>query len=134
MKRVQAILVLLIGAGAICVASGMDRWSALSMLESGNNDQAIGPLGEVSRFQIRPHLWPGGNPQDMQIALSAAQKIMQQRIEAFQKTHNRPPTDFEFYVLWNAPVQMDHPSRTVTNRAKRFENLVRRESSDLASH
>ena len=134
MNRFQAILVLLIGAGAICIASGMDRWSALSMLESGNNDQAIGQLGEVSRFQIQPHLWPGGNPQDVQIALSVAQDIMQQRTEAFQKTHNRPPTDFEFYVLWNAPVQMGHPSHIVTDRARRFENLVHRDSSDLARH
>jgi hypothetical protein len=123
----------LMAAGAVHVASAMDRWAALSMLETGNDDNAVGSNGEVSRFQIRPQLWPGGNPQDMQFALSVAQEIMQDRVAAFQKAHNRPPTDFEFYVLWNAPVQADHPSKAVTDRAQRFENLVRR-TEQLARH
>jgi hypothetical protein len=36
------------------------------------------------------------------------------------------PTDFEFYVLWNAPWQVDHPSPAVTERARRFSNLIQR--------
>jgi hypothetical protein len=104
----------------------MDRWAALSMIESGNNDHAVGPGGEISRFQIRPELWPGGNPQDSHAALAAAQEIMRSRLEQFQQSHKRPATDFEFYVLWNAPWQSDHPSRSVTERARRFSNLVQR--------
>jgi len=127
-------LILVAIACAVRVASAMDRWSALSMLESGNNDSAIGSNGELSRFQIRPQLWPGGNPQDVQFALSVAQDIMQDRVAAFQKTHNRPPTDFEFYILWNAPIQADHPSRIVSERAQRYENLVRRDATELARH
>lgn len=111
---------------AILSASAMDRWSALSMLESGDNDKAVGPGGEISRFQIQPALWPGGNPHDMQIALTAAKFIMQQRLDDFQASHKRPATDFEFYVLWNAPWEMDHPSKIVTDRARRFSNLVQR--------
>jgi len=38
-------------------ASGMDRWTALSMLETGDNDNVIGSA-EISRFQIRGELWP----------------------------------------------------------------------------
>jgi len=107
-------------------SKAMDRWAALSMIESGDDDQAIGPGGEISRFQIRPELWPGGNPQDTQAALAAAREIMQPRIEQFKRTHQRAPTDFEFYVLWNAPWQVDHPSAAVTERARRFSNLVHR--------
>jgi hypothetical protein len=107
-------------------AAAMDRWAALSMIESGDNDNAVGPGGEISRFQIRPELWPGGNPLDDRIALTAAQGIMAPRLLEFQKSHQRAATDFEFYVLWNAPWQADHPSKIVTERARRFANLVQR--------
>lgn len=107
-------------------APAMDRWSALSMIESGDNDRAIGPGGEVSRFQIRPELWPGGNSTNAQDALAAAKEVMKPRLAAFETSHGRPATDFEFYVLWNAPWQADRPSKAVTERALRFCNLVRR--------
>ena len=42
----------------------------------------------------------------------------------FQRNHKREATDFEFYVLWNAPWQADHPSGVVRERARRFANLV----------
>jgi hypothetical protein len=122
-------LAILIAGGLLLFVSGapaMDRWSALSMIESGDDDRAVGPRGEVSRFQIRPELWPGGNSQNEQDALAAAQEVMKPRLEAFEKSHGRPATDFEFYVLWNAPWQLDHPSKAVTERARRFSNLVRR--------
>lgn len=104
--------------------SAMDRWEALSMIETGDNDRAIGQRGEVSRFQILPALWPGGNPQNEQEALSAARAIMNVRLERFERLHNRPATDFEFYVLWNAPWEASHPSKAVSERAQRFANLV----------
>ena len=94
------------------------------MIESGNNDHAVGAVGEVSRYQIRPELWPGGNPLNPQVALTAAQKTMQPRLNRFERNHKRQPNDFEFYVLWNAPWQADHPSPTVKERAQRFVNLV----------
>jgi hypothetical protein len=112
----------------ICLAvPAMDRWSALSMIESGDDDLAVGAGGEVSRFQIRSELWPGGNAQDARDALSAAREIMKPRLEEFLKNNKRPATDFEFYVLWNAPWEVDHPSKAVAERAQRFSNLVRRE-------
>jgi len=103
----------------------MDRWAALSMIESGDNDRAVGSRGEVSRYQIRPELWPGGNFQNESQALAAAKEIMKPRIAAFQRRHGRPPTDFEFYVLWNAPWEASHPTQAVSDRARRFSNLVR---------
>jgi hypothetical protein len=90
-------------------ALAMNRWTALAMLESGDNDRAIGRAGEVSRYQISPGLWPGGNPLDADIALSNKKHIMSSRTAAFEHSHGRAPDDFEFYVLWNAPAQINHP-------------------------
>ena len=113
--------------GVVCSASGMNRWKALSMLESGDNDYAIGRCGEISRFQIRAQLWPGGDPRDAAAALIVARNIMHARISQFEETHGRPPTNFEFYVLWNAPAEVDHPVPCVVERAQRFVNLVGRD-------
>ena len=96
------------------------------MIESGDDDQMVGLAGEISRFQIRSELWPGGDAQDAKVALMAAQQIMQTRIEAFRSSHKRDATDFEFYILWNAPAQVDHPSAAVAERARRFANLAQR--------
>ena len=126
MRRFLTILIVAMLGLLMRPAGAMDRWAALSMIESGDDDQAIGPGGEVSRFQIRPQLWPGGNPQDTHTALTVAQQIMLPRLELFQRSHQRPPTDFEFYVLWNAPWQVDHPSAAVTERARRLSNLIHR--------
>ena len=110
--------------GLVTSATAMDRWAALSMIESGDNDHAIGAGGEISRFQIQRKLWPGGDPKDPQLALAVAQEIMRPRLAGFQQSHQRMATDFEFYVLWNAPWQVDHPSAVVTERGRRFANLV----------
>jgi hypothetical protein len=118
------VILALAGFGLARPAFGMDRWAALSMIESGNNDRAVGSVGEVSRFQIRPELWPGGDPLNPQEALTAAQKTMNPRLTRFERNHKRQPTDFEFYVLWNAPWQADHPSGIVRERARRYANLV----------
>jgi hypothetical protein len=56
--------------------------------------------------------------------LANAQRIMSPRLAAFERTHGRAPNDFEFYVLWNAPTQIDHPHPVVAERARRFVNLV----------
>jgi hypothetical protein len=102
----------------------MDRWTALAMLESGGADGIVGPSGEISRYQIRPELWPGGDPLDSRVALTNARHIMSPRIAVFERSHGRAPDDFEFYILWNAPVQINHPHSAVAERAQRFANLV----------
>jgi hypothetical protein len=105
-------------------ALAMDRWTALAMIESGGNDRIIGHDGEVSRYQIRRELWPGGDPLDATVALANAQRIMSPRLATFEHTYGRMPDDFEFYILWNAPAQINHPHSAVTERARRFMNLV----------
>jgi len=107
----------------------MDRWAALSQIETRDNDNAIGAAGEISRYQIKPKLWhhyartdaSWTNPSE---ALAAAQDLMRERCAAFERSYNRKPTDFEFYVLWNAPAQIDKPRKVVRERAERFCNLV----------
>jgi hypothetical protein len=131
--RIKALIVLVAALAIVSSARAMDRWAALSMIESGDDDSAIGSLGEVSRFQIRPYLWPGGNPHNAGVALDVAQKIMKPRVARFQHTHNRVPTDFEFYVLWNAPQEVNHPCRAVAKRAQRFANLAQRISVSYAT-
>ena len=109
----------------------MDRWSALSQIESGDDDHAVGAAGEVSRYQIKPEVWQRyaaskadwTNPE---AALSVARQAMQERCAAFEHAARRPPTDLEFYILWNAPAQVQRPGKVVLDRAERFCNLVTR--------
>ncbi|HTR40965.1 MAG TPA: hypothetical protein VMH87_05065 [Pseudomonadales bacterium] len=130
--RLIALIVLAAACAFVSPAHAMDRWSALSMLESGNDDQAIGTCGEISRYQIRPYLWPGGNPLNAHEALKVAKNIMHTRITKFEASHHREPTDFEFYVLWNAPQEVNHPKRVVAERAHRFANLVQKPDLNVA--
>jgi len=109
----------------------MDRWSALSQIESGDDDHAVGPVGEVSRYQIRPELWRHYSPTkddwtNPTKALAVARRAMKERCAAFERAMHRPPTDSEFYILWNAPAQIDRPGKAVLARAERFCHLINR--------
>ena len=126
--RFKLAMCALAALGVVFSASGMNRWEALSMLESGDNDYAVGRCGEITRFQIRAQYWPGGNPRNAATALVVARNIMRARVERFVQTHGRQPTNFEFYVLWNAPAEVDHPVACVAERAQRFVNLVERDN------
>ena len=121
-------LVLLLTAGR---AGAMDRWAALSYMESRNNDNAIGRAGEVSRYQIQPGLWErytGDRSlryrRNGRVALRVAQWIMYERCAEFARRYHRSPTNFEYYVLWVAPAQIHQPSRAVVKRAWRFCHLL----------
>ena len=107
----------------------MDRWAALSQLESGDNDCAIGAAGEVSRYQMKLELWrqyaaTNADWQKPADALKVAQDVMKGRCADFEEAFHRPPNDFEFYILWNAPGQIRKPGKNVRERAQRFCNLV----------
>lgn len=107
----------------------MDRWAALSQIETRDNDNAVGAAGEISRYQIKPKLWQryarsDANWTNATAALAAAQDLMRERCTGFERSYNRKPTDFEFYILWNAPAQIDKPRRAVRERAERFCSLV----------
>jgi hypothetical protein len=113
---------------SVLTVKAMPVREALGQIESGDNDKAHGKAGEVSRYQIRPTLWAiyskSKNYTDPNEAWEVASQILGVRIYAFAKANNRPPTPFEIYVLWNAPAQIARPSRVVSERATRFENLI----------
>jgi len=110
----------------------MDRWSALSQIETRDNDSVVGAAGEISRYQVKPRLWRRYARSDADwknpaVALAAAQQIMRDRCAGFERSYNRQPSDFEFYVLWNAPAQIERPRKAVRERAERFCHLVLRD-------
>jgi len=135
MRPVRTTFALLCCIGFLFGASawGMDRFAALSMLESGNDDKAIGPSGEISRYQILPATWQRYtkdktlDPLNPTNSLAVVQTIMSERCAHFQEINHHPPTDFEFYLLWNCPARVAHPSKLATDRAQRFANLCERQ-------
>src|SRR5436189_5495545 len=88
---------------------GMDRLSALSMLETGNNDRMVGRAGEISRYQILKAEWRTVTDSvrwtDPEVAKAVTLKLLERRVNQFRAAHHRNPSDFSFYVLWNAPAQ-----------------------------
>lgn len=103
---------------------------ALGQIESGNNDQAIGKQGEISRFQIKPSVWGKLTNlrcyDDAKFAWRIAEHILTERSKHFEERHKRKPTVRELYALYNAPTQAMalRLSRAVAERADRFQNLV----------
>lgn len=134
MKPIRTLLaaVLLPAAGA----PAMDRLDALSQIESGNNDHAIGRQQEVSRYQILPVFWiqaeasdKPASPTDPAAAKAVVCRIMAARSRAFEARYHRQPTDFEYYVLWHRPACLvgRSPLRPLApaemERARRFASL-----------
>lgn len=125
MKKTLAVILCL--AAWSCAA--MDRFEALSMLESGDNDFAVGRSGEVSRYQILPRVWretlpfvPLAQATNSFWSNQCALLIALHREDRFLKQRGRWPTDFEFYKLWNPKC----PDET----ARRFANLCARKEDN----
>lgn len=104
-------------------------FSALSQVESGDRDHAVGLKGEVTRFQILPAVWKrfGGvaNPVEPVSALRVAELVMRPRVNSFIKTQGRPPSAQEWYLLWHCPARVMKPRKSDTQKAERFANLVK---------
>jgi hypothetical protein len=117
----------------VVCTSGMDRLDALSQIESHNNDRAIGPQREVSRYQILPVFWEQANvvwrPADPATARIVVNWIMQGRFREFEARYHRAPNDFEYYILWHRPSCYigrpvpRHITSAETERGRRFANL-----------
>lgn len=108
---------------------GLDRISALSMIETGNNDRMVGRAGEISRYQILKKEWRSVTNStrftDPKVSEAVTRRLLERRIATFQSIYGRNPTDFEFYGLWNAPSQVyrGRVSPVVAERCRRFANL-----------
>jgi hypothetical protein len=108
---------------------GFDRLSALSMIESGDDDRMVGRAGEISRYQILVREWRSVTNStrftDPKVAVAVTQKLIEKRVATFRSIFRRDPTDFEFYGLWNAPAQVyrGKVSPVVAERCARYANL-----------
>ena len=119
----------------VSASAGYSKLEALSLIESGNNDAAVGSLGEVSRYQIRPYIWreysASRSWRDSRVSAQVAENHLKSLEETFVRRAGRAPTDFDSYVLWNAgpayyakvgfsPARV-HP--VIRERAQRYVNL-----------
>jgi hypothetical protein len=117
------------------VQAELSKLEALSMIESGDNDLAIGGAGEVSRYQIMPTVWrrftSSTDYADAQVSTWVAEQYLASLESSFQKRAGREPTDFDRYVLWNAGPSYyerigflsERVHRHIRERAERFVNL-----------
>lgn len=111
-----------------------DRYSALAMIETGNNDRAIGKKAhEVSRYGIRPDVWyefagtlPLSSAVNPFTAIQVGEALMRPRVAHFTRRHGRPPTDMEWSLLWHCPARVRHPTADDRDYALRFSNLMNR--------
>jgi hypothetical protein len=138
---------LLTAAGA---KAELSRLEALSLIESGDNDAAVGRAGEVSRFQIMPHVWShysGSRAfRNSKVSTEVAAMHLQELTTWFQRRTGRAASDFDVYVLWNAGPTYYHRigfktsrvNRVISERARRYATLraatpPRRTETALAS-
>lgn len=119
------ILLLVLGLG-LRAEDWEVRMAALSAIESGGNDRAVGRAGEVSRYQVLPRVWrayaPGKRPEDPRVSGAVVMRIMRDRA----RIYGPPRSDRDWYVYWNAPARRRNPSPVILERADRFTNYCRR--------
>ena len=129
----KAVIILVLGV--LSAEAGLSKLEAISMIESGNNDRAVGLAGEVSRYQIRPQIWKRYTAStaytDSELSTWVADQHMTHLESIFQSRTGRQPTDFDRYVLWNAGptyyarigFSADRVHPVIRDRASRFVNL-----------
>lgn len=140
----KIILFTVLTASVVATArAGLSRLEALSMIETADNDAAIGGAGEVSRYQIKPWIWRQYTDSEAYrnrwISSEVAERHLAGLERNFLKNAGRNPSDFDVYVLWNAgPTYYArigfaktrvHP--VIRERAQRYANL--RQRADLKS-
>jgi hypothetical protein len=142
----KIILLLLLGAAGARsgVCGHASRLEALSQIETGNDDRAVGGAGEVSRYQIKPWIWRQYSDSDAYCNRRISTRVAEQHLaglaQVFRKCTRREPTDFDLYVLWNAGLtyysRIDfttsrvHP--VIRERARRYANLREALDAQLA--
>ncbi len=115
--------------------AGLSPLEAIGMIESGNNDEAVGSAGEVSRYQIRPQVWrqfsQSSEYSNSRVAASVAQQHLDWLAKFFLERTGRAAEDFDLYVMWNAGptyysnigFARDRLRPFIRNRAERYVNL-----------
>jgi hypothetical protein len=128
----------------LTACAGLSPLEAISMIESGNNDDAIGRAGEVSRYQIRPQVWRQFSQSSEYTNLRVATSVAQQHLNGLAKFYlertGRTADDFDLYVMWNAGptyysnigFARDRIRPLIRNRAERYVNLRRMQTPNTA--
>ena len=113
--------------------------AALSQIESGDRDEAVGRNGELSRYQVMPSVAMSfmersgelrgmrltvGWEQNRAIADRLARAIWQRRLLDFQMRYHRNPSITELYLCWHRPGRPTDPTTSEYERACRFANVV----------
>ena len=131
----RAILILAGSLSALSAQAGLSKLGAISMIETGNNDRAIGRAGEISRYQIKPRVWKrytsSRHYQNTELSTLVADQYLAHLETTFRTKTGREPSDFDRYVLWNGgpsyyarigfSATRVHP--IIRERATRFVNL-----------
>lgn len=135
LKAKMKLLFLFLVASVLTAQAGMNKLEAIGMIESGNNDGAVGSAGEISRYQIKPHIWKRYTASraynNSLVSTWVADQYMSTLEDTFQRQSGRIPDDFDRYVLWNAGpgyyesigFEQSRVNRLIRERALRFVNL-----------
>jgi hypothetical protein len=104
------------------------------MIETGDNDAAIGRFGEVSRYQIKPRIWQCYSQskayRDASVSAAVAGRHLASLEQTFRARTGREPGDFDLYVLWNAgPTYYAR----VNFSAKRVHHIIRERAQRYAN-
>ena len=106
-----------------------DRIETLSMLETGDNDRAVGKHLERSRWQMLPYVRREygltiAASRDPKLARPVVAAEMARRVNVFNKKYHRAPSDFEWAIIWHAPHRVLHPTSGDRDYAQRFCNIL----------
>lgn len=83
----------------------MNFLEALSQVESGDNDHAVGAHGEISRYQMLPSTWAIYSDSkaysNAGVSMGVAINHMNWLLTTYIKCTGRVPTNRELAVMWN---------------------------------
>ena len=131
LRRTLMVVVL----GGLTAQADTARLKAISMIESGDDDRAVGSAGEISRYQIKVSVWKQYSRSRAYQNVNVSTRVAGQYLKALEALYRgrtgRDPSNFDRYVMWNAgPAYYAKrgfaPSRVhriVRERATRFANL-----------
>ena len=132
---IVCVITILLAVAHLASAEGFSRLEAISLIETADEDRAIGQKGEVSRYQILPSVWREYTSatayQNPRIASAVARQHVKRLDKYFRERTGRPAGDFDLYVMWNAGpgyyAQRGFlPARVapaISERAQRYVNL-----------
>src|ERR1044071_139091 len=122
--RNPARVLILVAAVLALPCGALPIRDALGMIESGNDDHAVGSAGEISRYQIKKDIWQAHSRSsefwDEKEAWRVTEKVLAARVEEYRRGTGRMPAAFDLYVLWNAPGHF----RSMGYEPKRLSRVV----------